>query len=447
MGIAPHQPFRDIRAITHEFAPQAWASVRMSGETFEMEDHRNWSDASFKTYCTPIDLPFPVEVRPGDTIWQGATVAVDIEDVDIAPFDDAVGIHLLDDVAPLPALGLQVAADEVPAVAQLGKLRSLGLDHLRLDLRSSDPDAKDRIADAAVQAAAIGARLIVAATIEDPADLFALATSVDVVDTWLVFDAHAKTTGRPLVAAARAALGAQARIGGGTNLYFAELNREPVDPTGLAVVAFSMNPQVHAADDATVVQNLAAQEVVVLNAGRIAGATPLLVGPVTLRPRFNPNATAPEVDASSTALPANVDARQVSPLAACWTAMSLKYLAEAGTVSAITFFETVGWRGVMERAEGSRQPADFPSTPGMVFPLYEILAAARGFTRVRLCQADNAARVDALVFEDDSGRRRVIVANFTDCEQDVPLVGFGPDLTHARLDPCGFAILDGRTAP
>ena len=63
--IAPHQPFRDIRAITHEVTSELQAEVRMEGDTFEMEDQRNWTDASYKTYCTPLDLAFPVEIAAG----------------------------------------------------------------------------------------------------------------------------------------------------------------------------------------------------------------------------------------------------------------------------------------------------------------------------------------------------------------------------------------------
>ena len=38
----------DIRAIGHQVTPDIWATVRMTGETFEMEDQRNWTDASYK---------------------------------------------------------------------------------------------------------------------------------------------------------------------------------------------------------------------------------------------------------------------------------------------------------------------------------------------------------------------------------------------------------------
>ena len=47
--IAPSQPIRDIRALAYRIGPAA-VRATMSGEVFEMEDQRNWSDASYKTY-------------------------------------------------------------------------------------------------------------------------------------------------------------------------------------------------------------------------------------------------------------------------------------------------------------------------------------------------------------------------------------------------------------
>ena len=48
----------------------------MEGDTFEMEDHRNWTDANFKTYCTPLAKPYPVRVESGTTIQQTVTVTL-----------------------------------------------------------------------------------------------------------------------------------------------------------------------------------------------------------------------------------------------------------------------------------------------------------------------------------------------------------------------------------
>jgi hypothetical protein len=65
--------------------------------------------------------------------------------------------------------------------------------------------------------------------------------------------------------------------------------------------------------------------------------------------RFNPYATGPVPELQPGELPPQVDVRQMSLFGAGWTAGSFKYLAEAGAQS-ITFYETTGWRGVMELA-------------------------------------------------------------------------------------------------
>ena len=37
----------------------------MEGDTFEMEDQRNWTDASYKTYVRPLALPWPYTLAGG----------------------------------------------------------------------------------------------------------------------------------------------------------------------------------------------------------------------------------------------------------------------------------------------------------------------------------------------------------------------------------------------
>src|SRR5262249_32439416 len=73
-SIAPHQPFLGMRAIAHELlpasgdAPALWANVRFEGDIFEMEDQRNWTDASYKTYCTPLALDYPLPIAKGPRV-------------------------------------------------------------------------------------------------------------------------------------------------------------------------------------------------------------------------------------------------------------------------------------------------------------------------------------------------------------------------------------------
>ena len=48
-----------------------------TGDLFETEDQRNWTDASFKTYCTPIGLAHPFRAEPGQRFEQSVTIRVD----------------------------------------------------------------------------------------------------------------------------------------------------------------------------------------------------------------------------------------------------------------------------------------------------------------------------------------------------------------------------------
>ena len=47
------------------------------GDLFEMEDQRNWTDGSFKTYCTPLSLGYPFKARAGQEFTQRVTLAVE----------------------------------------------------------------------------------------------------------------------------------------------------------------------------------------------------------------------------------------------------------------------------------------------------------------------------------------------------------------------------------
>ena len=58
--VDPACPFQDVRTLTHAIMPGVKVVCRMEGDAFEMEDHRNWMDASYKTYVRPLALPWPV---------------------------------------------------------------------------------------------------------------------------------------------------------------------------------------------------------------------------------------------------------------------------------------------------------------------------------------------------------------------------------------------------
>ena len=80
-----------------------------------------------------------------------------------------------------------------------------------------------------------------------------------------------------------------------------------------------------------------------------------VVSPITLKPRFNAYATGPAPQRPPEALPPEVDARQLSLFGAGWTLGSLRAVVSSGALS-VTYYETTGWRGVMEQAGGSPLP-------------------------------------------------------------------------------------------
>ena len=71
--LLPHQPALDIAGLAWESDGLSTA-LAFTGDVFEMEDQRNWTDASFKTYSTPLSLPFPVSVEAGHQVHQSVTI-------------------------------------------------------------------------------------------------------------------------------------------------------------------------------------------------------------------------------------------------------------------------------------------------------------------------------------------------------------------------------------
>ena len=447
--ISPHQPFFDIRAISHEVMPGIWAEVRFAGDVFEMEDQRNWTDASYKTYCTPLRLPYPMEIRAGTHVMQtvtlslrGSIAGLETKDQEQTTEDRSLSFVVHPSLpVPLPRLGLSVASHGQPlSLKEIERLKALNLSHLRVDLDLARPEYEAALRQATTEAQALGISLEVALFVSNEAEnelkalLDVLARVRPPVGRWLIFHQREKSTSERWVTLARKYLSryeASVPIGAGTNAYFTELNRGRPPIQVLDVVCYSINPQVHAFDNASLVENLEAQAMTVKSARQFCGDRPICITPVTLRPRFNPDATGLEIPSPSGELPRQVDVRQMSLFGAAWTLGSIKYLAESG-VASITYYETTGWRGVMETEDGSPLPDKFRSLPGTVFPLYHVLADVGEFQdgEVILSVSSHPLHVDGLALQKD-GKKRVMLANFTAELQTVTVNGLD-ERVHAR---------------
>ena len=334
-----------------------------------------------------------------------------------------------------PKCGATLSEHEL-SERDVGLLRSLRFDHVKVALELSDSLAGDNLVQAERQAHVLGAALELAVFLSDEKDgglhrliplLIAMGTPIARI---LVFHEREETTSADRLRLAREVIAPVlpgVPICGGTNLYFAELNRTRPDLTDVDGIAWTINPQIHAYDEASLVETLEAQGETARSARSFSDDLPLIVSGITLKPPFNADAMDLHEENASLAspgeLPSNVDTRQMSLFGAAWTLGSFKYLAENG-VSSVTYYETIGWRGLIETVNGSPPGSGFPSFPGMVFPLYHVLADAADISGDKMLAAVSSHPLRAVgLAARSSSTLNVLIANLEPREQAVSVQG------------------------
>jgi hypothetical protein len=414
--ISPYQPFKDFKGLSWSPCSGVKAELIFEGDVFEIEDQRNWTDASFKTYCTPLAHPFPVLIEAGTKVYQRVTLELESEELVQPAASKVPEIQLaeFEVEVPMPRLGLGIASHgQRLSQVQLQRLKKLRLNHLRVDLRLAHDSWVNEYRLAVEEAVAIGARLEAALFVSDNAlhelGQFRQLMNPAVVDSCLIFHEKESSTSERWLSIAHEVL-PEIQIVAGTNAYFTELNRSR-PPKGFPA-AYSINPQVHAFDDRSLMENLEAQPVTVESARQFCEQG-VVLSPITLRPRFNPNATSKTTEPEGQ-LPTAVDRRQRTMVGACWMAGSLAALLPCEGVVSLTYFETTGWRGLVETNLGSSLPAKFDSSPDEVFPLYYVLEFVAGANSVLRLSNPLLDSVSALGLRDRDGATRYLLANLED---------------------------------
>jgi hypothetical protein len=333
--------------------------------------------------------------------------------------------------SPMPRLGLGVASHRIPMSSQeVARLCSLQLNHLRTDLRLTDPTWPQFLSSAVTEAEQLGVALELAVHLGPDGSLSALEECgaklkrirVPVARILAFRQSEPATSFETLRFARHHLRLPEVTLGGGTDSHFCELNREQaLGRFGLAeadFIAWPTTPQVHLFDDLSVMENLEAQPHTLTTARSFAGNKPLCISPITLRPRFNAVDTREEPPPDLAKLPPEVDPRQLSMFNAAWMLGSIAGLAAAKATS-LTYFETTGWRGLMESPTPLNRHPLFPSIPGRVFPVCHVFATMAGFSRMAVVtQGPSTSRcgsnpIAALCLFDPQGRRRVLCANLT----------------------------------
>lgn len=431
--VAPQQPMQDLRAITHEIESGLWAELRFQGGIFEMEDQRNWTDAAFKTYSPPLTQAFPVKIDSGFQIQQ--TVVLSLRGTHrqaITTLEEPQPELVLLDQGrqPKAAIGLGYPSHKQPLKArEIQRLHLLGLSHLRLDIDFAESGWRELLKQASKEARSLnaGVHLALHLTHNAKQELDELAKEVLLgrvpVNLWMVLPETETATTLESAQLARQILepcGRDIPLAAGTGLDFAALNRNRTAVRDRFIPCFSLNPQVHDTNSATMVENLGTLKCV-LDTLRQFAPLPVAISPITLRPRDNPVQRRRQLLQDFGSLPFCVDPRQLSLFGAGWTLGTLSRLLASPGVHSLTYYETTGWMGVMEREEGSPLPNLFRSTPGMTYPMYHLFADLAGCNQVIPVQSSHPRLIEGLGLVTSKNTVRVLAANLTDRPQTMNL--------------------------
>ena len=464
--VAPHQPAIRIESLAWT-GDRIATTARFSGDVFEMEDQRNWTDASFKTYSTPLSLPFPVALAVGDVVEQSVKVScarVDAAEPADAPLATPLAVTVVPETeftaqrevpvpepvdgrigAPLdsvvPAISTSVSSD--PDGGRAGAVVPDTIAGILVEIDPTNPDWP-AILDRAVRQAGtrpLDLRLVLGTGEEAEPVLRRLHDAAVPVVRVGAFHRRTHLSEVTLLTALGDVLRTlwaegptpHPELVGGTRAHFTELNRNHARLERWAgPVAFSITPFMHDRGGHQLVESLGMQAVVVADAVRIADGRPLHVGPVTLGARYNAVATTkagagvtadPDLRAGFGAelVPGATDDRQSAEALGAWVVASVAALAVPG-VESLSYFEATGPRGLVA-ADGTVTAA------GRALGWIAELSGSRrveveiGGHRIGDSSPVSLEGVTAFAAVDPAGRTVVILGNLAEAPVRIRLVG------------------------
>ena|ERR1700754_304655 len=412
--IASDSPFKQIKRFKWQ-TDNRWYNLDFEGDVFETEDQRNWTDASFKTFCTPLNLPFPVKIKNGEETYQKITFSpvTDLPEL-VKNKDERIQIIITEQVFKLPDIGIAastVVTDKLSEKAQ-SLLRGLQLKHYSIIVEPSTQNGTPQFFCDIDNAQALQLPLCITLQLGDDfikevANFIALCHQAKAeISTVVLLSKNELVTQQQLIdhiGIIKAQLPGIS-IGVGTDYNFKEINRCRFDANEAQFVSYSIHPQEHAFDDQTLIENIVAQAATVRSTKNIYGEEmPVYISPVTFKKRFNPYATDPTYITKSEN--ERTDARQKTNFGALFTLGSIKNLTIA-KVSRITYFQTIGDQGII-------------SVESKPFPVYYALKSILNSTATSMVNtiSSNQLVVDSLLLNNGI----LLLWNYTTTKQTVLL--------------------------
>ena len=469
--ISPGQVAFNIRRLRHTPMPGLDVDCLLQAELphdplgkFEMEDQRNWSDASFKTYVASLLDAWPYLLPVGTALAQAVRVAVhDAREKSVQShgqqsdsnihFGPASG-HLLPPIGlgvPLGLTGMREperqcvlalrpawlvaevdTADQSGMPAQLEALQSLARAcsaRVQLDAICAQADTPEAAAQRLAQACGqLGLK---------PDAMRACPSvylhSYQPTDVW--------PTGPSLedYASAFAQQFPQTRIGGGMLTYFTELNRKRQSAASLHFIAHATCPLVHAADDLSVMQTHESLASIMASVRRIWPGLAYRLGPITLGMQRNPYGGSVAANTQQVRLAmAQDDPRHHAAFGAAWIAGYAAAVADGG-LELLSFNHSHGVSGpLLHQGHPDWQAgACIPS-----WRVQAVLAQASGCAQHQLSGLPQG--MVGIAWRAANGRREMLLANRG--PETLPLRLYG-DWSTADLSLTGSAQSLGYALP
>lgn len=423
--IAP-EPVVDIKALKYEAAPGVQVEFSFTGDAFEMEDQRNWTDASFKTYCTPASLQRPVLVKKGDMVSQSIKMELHGETKRIFPI--IIGRAPQFNISTTPVLSIPPIGLNVPPFAeslseqQVNLLKKLNLSHLRADLLPENSHWKSHLENLAQQSRALNLPTHIALTEESPdeSNIKELKDECDKLgikpSVIQLIGMKGKVLSEEKIEAIKPSLSQHfpdAQFGVGSDKDFAQVNASRHLSKSQLHPVYGICPQVHAFDNLTLIENLTGQCRGVECLQDWWPQTPMIA---SVHLHRYPGA---RVLYDQSLAEKEWDSRHPSLFGATWTLGSLSKLIETNNTHSITYFETSGLRGVLAPNKSNLIPESFRTIPGSPYPLYFVLKSILSAKKALKTLSSHPWQTQGITLLDDANKRTIIITNFSDKETGI----------------------------
>ncbi len=295
--VSPHQPFKNISGVEYEMGSLS-VKIEFEGDVFEMEDQRNWTDASYKIYSTPLDLPFPVQVKKGDTFYQ--KIAISFSDAVPNNRKKHIKLPTTEYLIPAPQIGIQLSNDFSSEKTDYLATNKSPFSYYRVDFHLYDNTwrecVQDNISFLRKANLPIYAVLYFSEHYEKEINDFTayieshslglVIHSVVLLSSTVFVVSNEKL--EYLSAILRAKI-PNILIGAGTDANFAQLNRNRPDTEHIDFLCYSIQPQEHASDKLSLIENIQGQSDTVKTALSFSNGKKIHIAALSFYRRFNAN--------------------------------------------------------------------------------------------------------------------------------------------------------------